>query len=150
MIPMTLNWTTVKIISGIALVAVLVTGGLYIRILRADLAAVKLERDTAQATLAACQNDQKLTEGVSNDYQIKVRSLNRQLADLKRVRDNPRCTPVADPASGRDADTGAGKPAGQDGIRADWLLDFAAEAEQYRLQLMSCQDFIKKTWDSRQ
>ena len=145
-----MNWTTVKIISGIALAALIVTGLLYIRILRANLAAVKLERDTAQATLAACQSDQKLTEGVSNDYQTRIRSLNRQLADLKRVRDNPRCTPVADPASGRDAGTGAGKPAGQDGIRADWLLDFAAEAEQYRLQLIACQSFIHKTWESRQ
>lgn len=145
-----MNWTTVKIISGIAIAALIVIGLLYIRILCADLAAVKLERDTAQATLAACQSDQKLTEGVSNDYQTRIRSLNRQLADLKRVRDNPRCTPVADPASGRDAGTGAGKPAGQDGIRADWLLDFAAEAEQYRLQLIACQSFIHKTWESRQ
>lgn len=145
-----MNWTTVKIISGIVLLAVLVSGGLYIRVLRADLAAVKLERDTAQATLATCQSDQKLTEGVSNDFQTKIRSLNRQLADLKRVRDNPQCTPVASPASGRDADAGAGQPTGPHGIRADWLLDFAAEAEQYRLQLISCQDFIRKTWESRQ
>lgn len=145
-----MNWATVKIISGIVLLAVLVSGGLYIRVLRADLAAVKLERDTAQATLKTCQDDQKLTEGISNDYQTKIRSLNRQLAGLKRLRDNPQCTPVASPASGRDAGAGAGQPSGQNGIRADWLLDYAAEAEQYRLQLISCQQFIRQTWESRQ
>lgn len=144
-----MNWATVKIISGIVLLAVLVSGGLYIRVLLADLAAVKLERDTAQATSKACQDDQKLTEGISNDYQTKIRSLNRQLAGLKRVRDNPNCAPVADTASGRDAKAGAGQPSGQNGIRAEWLLDYAAEAEQYRLQLIACQDFITKTWESR-
>lgn len=89
-----MNMTTLKIISGIVLLAVLVGGGLYIRVLRADLAAVKLERDTAQTSLKQCNDDKALTEGVSNDYQTKNRALNRQLADLKRVRDNPRCIPV--------------------------------------------------------
>ena len=89
-----MNWTTVKIISGVVLLAVLVSGGLYIRSLRADLAAVKLERNTAQASLKQCNEDKALKESVSNDYQTKNRALNRQLAGLKRVRDNPRCIPV--------------------------------------------------------
>lgn len=144
-----MNWTGIKITFGIGIAALIVIGLLYIRVLRADLAAMKLERDTAQVTLKNCQDDQKLTQGVSNVYQTKIRSLNRQLADIKRVRDNPGCTPVANTTGGRDASAGTGQPFGQDGIRAEWLLDYAAEAEQYRLQLISCQEFIQKTWESR-
>lgn len=39
---------------------------------------------------------------------------------------------------------------GAQGLKEDWLLDYAAEAEGYRLQLLSAQDFINKTWDTRQ
>ena len=33
---------------------------------------------------------------------------------------------------------------GARGLRSDWLYDYAGEAEQYRLQLIACQNFIKK------
>ncbi len=33
---------------------------------------------------------------------------------------------------------------GARGLRSDWLYDYAGEVEQYRLQLIACQNFIKK------
>lgn len=39
---------------------------------------------------------------------------------------------------------------GAQGLKEDWLLDYAAEAEGYRLQLISAQDFINRTWETRQ
>jgi len=39
---------------------------------------------------------------------------------------------------------------GAQGLREDWLLDFAAEAEKYRLQLESSIEFMGATWESRQ
>ena len=96
-----------------------------------------------------CAKDKALTSEVSNGYQVKIASLNRELARLKRLRD-PVCIPViTGPASGRDASTTGGELSNPHGIMDNALLDFAAEAEQYRLQLISCQDFIRKTWEAR-
>jgi hypothetical protein len=39
---------------------------------------------------------------------------------------------------------------GAQGLKEDWLLDFAAEAEKYRLQLESAIDFMESTWKTRQ
>lgn len=139
----------IKIFFGVALFAVLLGGHLYIRILRADLAAARMDRDKFRNSLEQCTTDKALTHEVSNDYQTRIRSLNRQLVELKRLRDKPDCVPVSTPPGGRDAGSGTGKPSGQDGVRSEWLLDYAAEAEQYRLQLISCQDFINRVYDAR-
>lgn len=144
---MNINWTLVKIVAGVVLIAALVSGYFYVQNVKADRDRYKTERNAARADHKQCKADQKLTSEVSHDYQTKIASLNRQLADLKRVRDNPQCVvPTAGAAGGRDDAPGAGKPAGPHGVRTEWLLDFAAEGEQYRLQLMSCQDFISRTW----
>ena len=124
--------------------------GLHGRIdsLKADLKFVKGERNFAIEQYTQCLSDQRLTQEVSNAHEEKISHLNVQLRDAKRLLNNtPACVPVASAACQCDVPTPERKPSGQNGLRSEWLLDFAAEGEQYRLQLISCQDFIKKTWE---
>lgn len=105
------------------------------------------EREMAKARqeiVAECEADKKLTEEVSHDYQTQIAALNRRLADFKRVRRDV-CVPVTDTASRRDDGAGAGHASG-DGLSAGTLYDYAGKAEQYRLQLVACQSFIRRTW----
>lgn len=100
---------------------------------------------TKSAMQLACTAAQNLTQGVSNAYQKKLADLNDQLAAVKRVRHNPRCvSTTASATSRRDAAASQQKPAATNAIRAEWLVDFAAEAEKYRLQLIACQDFVTR------
>lgn len=92
----------------------------------------------------ACDKAQQITEGVSHDYQTQLSALNNKLAALKRVRAKPGCVPIADTSTRHDGATNTGKLSGPHGIRPDWLYDTAAEADKYRLQLIACQEFIKK------
>lgn len=115
---------------------------------RGDRAAI--EQETALTRQAAglqaqCSAEKRITQEVSHDYQDKIAGLRRQLADLKRVRPSM-CVTVtgADAATGRDAAAGGGQPAGPDGVRSEFLYDFAAEAEEYRLRLIACQDFVRR------
>lgn len=107
------------------------------------------------ATLnAACQKDKAITTEVSHDYETKISALNTQLAHLKRLR-GPSCIPIltdapaSNPARPDDAAQSRqhARPNGQ-GLNPEWLYDFAAEAEHYRLQLISCQNFLTQTWSA--
>ena len=105
-----------------------------------------------QATVLtnACKADKAITEGVSHEYEGKIFALNQQLDAIKRVR--PTSCIVVQPsraARGRDAASSTAKPARPDGITSDALLDFARDAEQYRLQLTACQAFIAETWKEK-
>ena len=105
------------------------------------------ERNFAIEQYTQCLSDQRLTKEVSDEYQTEIDALNRQLRDLKRLRDNPTCVPITQPPCQCNVPTPERKPAGSHGLRTEWLYDFAAEGEQYRLQLIACQDFIRKTWE---
>lgn len=96
---------------------------------------------------AECEKGKQLSKEISNDYQNKIAGLNKRIADLKRLRPSV-CVPVSAAAPGRNAATGS-VASGQNGIDAGTLLDYAADAERYRLQLSSCQDFINRTWSGR-
>lgn len=107
--------------------------------------------DQKTTLIAECETDKTITKEASNDYQKKLSDTQRQLDDLKRVRP-ARCVPVSTPrpAAGCDGAAGNEKPSGTDGgISSTALLDFAGEAEKYRIQLISCQDFITKTWAAK-
>lgn len=108
----------------------------------------KIENARAEA-IAACERDKNLTKEVSSDYQKQIAALNSRIADLKRVRPSV-CVPVASPTPGCDAAASGTQPARPNGVDTGTLLDFAAEAEGYRLRLIACQTFIRKTWESRE
>ena len=142
---------TLFITLGAAIIIAL--GGSYIFGLRAQnellsqkIKFVREERDFSISQYTQCLSDQRLTEEASNDYQTKISSLNNQLRDIKRLRDNPSCIPVTQPSCEHNVPTPERKPSGSNGLRTEWLYDFAAEGEEYRLRLMACQDFIRKTW----
>jgi len=101
------------------------------------------------AANAICEADKQLTTEVSNDYQNQVSNLNTQLARLKRLYNSAKCVPVTRAPSGRDATASQGKPAGQSGLSAEWIVDLAGDGEKYRQQLIACQDFITKTWATK-
>lgn len=92
-----------------------------------------------------CDADKKLTSEVSNALQKKLSATNARLSELKRVYSQTTCLPIARAAGGPDAATGA-KLTGPDGITVTALFDYAGDAEKYRLQLESCQQFISKVW----
>lgn len=97
-----------------------------------------------------CAADKLVTQEVSRGYQTRLAVLNDQLARARRVRNTCVVPSTAQPADGRDAATGAGEPVRPHvGVATDALLDFAAEAEQYRLQLLSCQDFVNRSMGDR-
>lgn len=92
--------------------------------------------------------DVALSEGVSHEYQTKNAELARSLAKYKRMHGDS-CVPVT-PAPGRSDDTAAGgEPTGQHGITVGPALEYGANCEQLRLQVIGLQDFINKTWESR-
>jgi len=80
---------------GIGMILIIAAQGIYIKILRADLKAEETLRKTAEANDKQCQADKLITSEASNDYQTKLSALNNQLANIKRVRNNPRCIPIA-------------------------------------------------------
>lgn len=92
----------------------------------------------------ACDKAQQINKEVSHDYQEQLSNLGRKLDTLKRVHANTQCVPITGTPAGRDEPARAGEFSGPHGIRPDWLYDTAAEADKYRLQLIACQDFIKK------
>lgn len=92
----------------------------------------------------SCDKAQQINREISHDYQEQLFALGGKLDTLKRVHANTRCVPIADTSAGRDGSTQPGKLSGPHGIRSEWLYDIAAEADKYRLQLIACQNFIKK------
>lgn len=133
----------------IAIPAVLVTAFIAFGLHRLDVARIEARNvkamDAQKAQLIAeCEKAQQITEGVSHDYQEQLYALSRELDTLKRVHSHPECVPIAKPSAGCNGTTSTGKPIEAHGLRTDWLYDFAAEAERYRIQLIACQNFIKK------
>lgn len=89
-----------------------------------------------------CKKAQKLTEDSANDLLKKTSDLTAKLNAYKlRLKSQP--VPATNTASGNDGSPRSCQYAGSDSVD---LLDYAADAEKYRLQLISCQNFITKVW----
>lgn len=150
-----------KVIGSLVL-ALIITGALwYVSSLRGTIAdqAQKIESLTkekaAQVALAAqCENDKTITTRNLTKYEKDIADANKRLAALKRVRaELPKCTPIANPASPAAIDNGGATArvvSRSDGLRTDWLYDFAGRCEAVRLQDVACQSFVKDTWLSRE
>lgn len=104
-------------------------------------------QEQATALQEQCNADKKLTEGVENDYQKQVNALNGTI-DALRLRKPARCVPVrvAVPAKRPDATTPEPKLPIGDGIGSEYLIDYAARAEECRLKLMGLQGFVNQVW----
>lgn len=94
-----------------------------------------------------CDQDKAITAGVSHDLQIKATALAAQLDADKRVYAAPTaCMYVAQPSGSGNAPSATAKPVKPNGINPQTLLNYAARAEKYRLQLIACQGFVTQTW----
>ncbi|WP_435018513.1 hypothetical protein TA3x_000487 [Tundrisphaera sp. TA3] len=97
-----------------------------------------------------CAKNQKITEETSHGYQEKLTDLNaRYDAAIKRLRtgSTPARVPTPPAPDGRDA-TAGGDGLPESGGAAD-LLALARAADKQTAQLIACQGFIRRTWDSR-
>lgn len=102
------------------------------------------EQKTALET--SCQEAKKITEGVSDAFAKSSTDLADRL-DLNLLRPTTCILVPAPGPAGRDhAAAAATKLSQPHGIPAATFYRFAASAEKTRLQLIGCQDFIKKTW----
>ena len=93
--------------------------------------------------IGQCNEQKKLTEEVSNDYQKKLSAANRKLADLKRMYSNT-AVPVTGKADGLDAAAGGAKLSGKNGIAASSLFELAGECEKERQKVIGLQNYINR------
>jgi hypothetical protein len=109
----------------------------------------KLDKAVAARTVEMydkCKAAQAITEKVSHEYQSDLADLNSQLNTL-RLRVGPsRCVPVnsGNTASGHDGAPAKNELPQRNGLSAWYLIDFAGRAENTRLQLLSCQNFVRR------
>lgn len=140
------NWKTAIAVAAALAVAwmlhSIVTSGIESKH-RAELVA------QAEALNSKCAEDKKITEEISNAYEAALSDLNSKYDALVRLRPR-RCVAVSasKPPSGDHATSAGGELPRQDGVTSGTLYEYARDAEQVRLKLLGCQDFIRNTWDS--
>ena len=147
-LPSTITAKTAAIVSGGATLVVVATVAWFIH--DWDVSRLKLAHNSAMteqktALVAACNQSMQTTKEVADALQKNLTGLSADVARYKRLLGAARaarCVPVANASGTDDGGSGQGQSAGSHGILGDALLDFAGEAEQYRLQLISCQEFV--------
>lgn len=132
--------------------AALVFFGLW-RLEVAETKNLQAEIDTLQDTvidfgnaISQCEDDKQITEKVSNDYQKSIVNLRRQ---LNSVRTDPRCIPTEPSGSSGISSGSGGEFSGRNGLRSEWLRDFAGRAEETRITANSCIEFMDQVYKSR-
>lgn len=100
---------------------------------------------TANSAIEQHEKNKAITEEVAHDYENTIAKLN---ADISRLQRQPvRCHTVAGQAGGTDAAaTGNQLPAGN-GIRSNWLYDFAGRCERERLKVKGLQSFVNRLYN---
>lgn len=105
---------------------------------------------TIATAKAQCDADKAITSGVSDAYQTKLGVLRADLERAKRVQPVAcLCIPPSGAAGGDHAPTAGGQFSAAHGITSDAFISLAGEAEQVRLQLSACQDFVQKAWQGQ-
>lgn len=114
--------------------------------LKAEIAKMDEQIEIATLEINQCSKDKALSERVSNDYQNANTALRR---DLNRLRNNPACV-LPEPSGSSGVHSGTGNQlSGRNGIRTDWLYDFAGRAEQDRITGAACIEFMDQLYKSR-
>lgn len=93
-----------------------------------------------------CQKDKTITNEVSSDYQNALGNINNQFYQLIGLQPFPSGLSIANATSRYNDKAQQPEYANKD-ARAAKFYTFAREAEQYRIQLTACQDFVNKTWE---
>jgi hypothetical protein len=144
------NWQyALPIILSVALVVTIGLWRLEVadgKIKDAEIARLDEEIENSTLEINQCVSDKALTEKVSNDYQNANIALRRE---RDRLRGQPGCVfPKSSSPSG--VHSGAGNELSNgNGIRAEWLYDFAGRAEQDRITGAACIKFMDQLYQSR-
>ena len=94
------------------------------------------------ALIATHEKNVKITEEVANAYQNDINKLN---ADLDRLRRQPaNCIPITSSAGRGVESTSRAELSDRNGITDQRLYEYAGRAEQTRLTLLACQNFINR------
>lgn len=134
----TLSW--IQVIAGAAAGAALswLIGSAYVSHVEKEWAAKVEAQKTADA--AQCNNDKQITKEANDALQKDRDTIARRLAALK-LQAPAACVPVTGTAN---LYGGGPEHAGQNGISSDWLREYAAEAETYRSEVITCIKFINQ------
>ena len=133
----------IKAVASIAAILAVFGATWYVRGMKADIDQQAALQAQKIEIVAQCEADKRITSEASREYQKKISTLNNRVRELKRVLP-ARCVPVTSAARGLDGSASAGVTTGTQGISAEWALDLGAEAEKYRQQLISLQEFVRK------
>lgn len=138
-----MNWllSNLKLVGILAAITAVFGGGAYTGRQFEKAHAEHALQAQETALIAQCDKDKAITTGVSHEYENQLSAVNQRLAVLKRLHPKA-CVPATGTPGGRNAGTGSGKLAGQDGSNVESFYDFAGEAETYRIRLIACQGFI--------
>lgn len=88
----------------------------------------------------------KITEESSREYESKINTLNIRLNNSKRMRENYCIVPIASPTNGGLGVASPRGHVGSHGVPIEEFYDYAGTCEHLRLQVISLQDFIDKTY----
>ena len=106
--------------------------------------ALQTQLSARQAYAQACDENLEKNRKVSDKYQKQIHSIDRELANYKRVfHDTASGGLQRETASSNYATTATTQPLGRDGLLVRDLLEFGAKAERVRKNLIACQNFIK-------
>lgn len=93
-----------------------------------------------------CASEKKITEESSREYESKIDALNIRINDSKRMRENYCIVPIAGPTNGGLGVASSRGHVGSHGVPIEEFYDYAGTCERLRIQVISLQDFIDKTY----
>jgi len=85
-----------------------------------------------------CDKDKQITRKANDELQKDRDSIAQRAADYKRLHPMRCVIPTSSP----ELLSGGRGYANKNGISSDWLREYAAEAELYRRQLITCIEFL--------
>ena len=98
-----------------------------------------------ESLIASCENDKQITKDANDDLQKKLTDITHKRDTLKRLLAGPRC--VVPAAVKTDNSAGGTEHAGLNGISVEWLRDYAATCEGYRVEVTTYGAYIDKVWE---
>lgn len=102
---------------------------------------------TQQAALEEeCALNKRITEESSREYESKINALNIRLNNSRRMRENYCIVPIAGPTNGGLGVASSRGHVGSHGVPIEEFYDYAGTCERLRIQVISLQDFIDKTY----
>lgn len=99
-----------------------------------------------------CSKDKQITNGIDNELQKNLSSVNSQLNSAKLLTkgtDTACYLPVTDTTSKADGNTKGQQPGKRNAVNSNTLIDFSGKCEKDRIKLIAAQKFIKEVWAAK-